>query len=131
MPDQTISREALENVLFLALQRPAMKWGVPIVGLMVNLVVSFLSAAWIADLVFGRLWYMFPWFACSAGAVHLLLRHASNRDHNMLRTKKLWLETKARSSLKEKWGGSSIAALPTRWPNRATDFAISLDQIDG
>lgn len=129
MPDQTDNRAALEDMLFLALQRPAMKWGVPIVGLMVNLTVSFISGAW-AGLLMGHNWYMFPWFVCVAGAVHLLLRHASNRDHNLLRCKSLWIETKGKSSLKEWWGGSSLSPLPTRWPTRASDFAINLDGTD-
>jgi type IV secretory pathway VirB3-like protein len=42
----TASRAALEDVVFLALQRPAMLLGCPTEGVMVNLAVSVPAGGW-------------------------------------------------------------------------------------
>jgi type IV secretion system protein VirB3 len=110
-------RADLENMLFLALTRPAMRWGVPVKFFMGNLVGSFVTGAWIGRLLQHN-WYMFIWFVVWAALIHVLLREFSNRDHNLLNCWGLWLLMRGQQSLSNSWGGPSLAPLPT-WQPRA------------
>jgi type IV secretion system protein VirB3 len=110
-------RADLENTLFLALTRPAMRWGVPVKGFTINLVSSLVTGAWIGRILQHN-WYMFVWFVVVAGLMHVLLREASNRDHNLLNCWGLWLLLRGQQSLSNTWGGPSLAPLPS-WQPRA------------
>lgn len=120
-----ISREELEDICFLALRRPAMKWGVPNVGLMVNLVVAVVTGAWFG-LIIGHRWMMFPWAICIGGSVHVLMMHACNRDPHLFTKRIIWLNTKAKSSLENHFGGSTLSPILTKPPRKAVDYPISL-----
>lgn len=118
----------LEDILFLALCRPAMKFGVPVVGLLINLSGSVMFAAWAGLVVNFSLLYGALLFV----AVHFIMRLLVERDHNMFRIKLLWVETKGRSlAAFEVWGGSTLTPLTRRWPRKPADLPISIGWDDG
>jgi type IV secretion system protein VirB3 len=117
-----------EDCLYLALTRPAMRAGCPVVGLMLNLSGSVLFAAWAGLLVRFSLFYGLALFV----VVHFVMRILVERDHNIFRIKLLWMETKGRSlAAFELWGGSTLTPLTSRWPRKAADLPISIGWDDG
>jgi type IV secretion system protein VirB3 len=114
--------KASEDILFLALTRPAMLWGVPAVGCLLNISCSMIAGAWL-----GMGSYMIlVWWVVLIAPIHLTMRVLTAIDHNAFRTKMLWLETKASSAASQRWGGSSLSPLPTRWPTKAREIPISV-----
>lgn len=125
MPDR---EPTYEDILFVALLRPATKFGVPTVGILMNLVGSVLFGAWAGLVVRFSLLYAVAVF----GVVHFLMRHLTDKDHNMFRIKMLWMETKGRSIASfELWGGSTLTPLPSRWPRKAVDLPVNIGWDDG
>lgn len=119
--DMAARRMALQDTLFLALTRPAMMFGVPAVGLMINLCGSLILSSWVG---MGT-WHIMVYFLVLAPSIHMVMRFAVAKDHNIFRTKILSLETKGRSSDSEEWGGSALTPLPSHWPTKASDIPIS------
>lgn len=95
---------------FLALTRPPMKWGVPYEGFVANVVCSFFVGLWLGSPLY--------WPICVA--IHLPMRVLASHDHNFFRIRRLWLQTQGAAVGSDKWGGSSLAALPA-WPSRTGD----------
>lgn len=122
MADVPDDRGMLEDTLFLALTRPAMMWGVPAVGCLVNVTGSIIVGSWLG---IGS-WRVLAWIAFLMPSVHFAMRWAAAKDHNLFRTKLLYLETKGRSGGTALWGGSTLAPLPVRWPRRAADLPLSV-----
>lgn len=127
MTDRLSERAALEDTLFLALTRPAMMWGVPSVGCLLNVTGSIIVGSWLG---IGS-WRVLAWIAFLMPSVHFAMRWAAARDHNLFRTKLLYLETKGRSGGTALWGGSSLTPLPGRWPRRAAELPISIGADTG
>lgn len=115
-------RAALEDTLFLALQRPAMFLGVPAEGLLWNVTGSILASAWIAR---GGL-SLFAWVIILPVLVHLVMKFLVSRDYNMFAILRVYIETKGQARHKDLWGGSSIAPLPARKATKAGNFDVSL-----
>ena len=109
------------DTCFIALTRPAMKWGVPLEGFLVNLCVTFLFSAWFNHLAPPPAW----WIGIGV-PVHFVMRYATSVDYNFFRVWRLFVETKGRSLATEEWGGSSLSPLPARWPRQARELAISV-----
>jgi type IV secretion system protein VirB3 len=92
-------RDLTEATLFVALTRPAMKWGVPYIAYLYNL---FGSAA------FGILMGAPPYMLVGL-IIHYVMREMTKRDHNLWRQWWLWLNTKAKTV-----DGSPLSPLPWR-----------------
>jgi len=116
----TAPRAALENVVFLALQRPAMLLGCPTEGVMVNLAVSVPAGGWFA---MGSL-YIFLYWIVMIPTIHLVLRAGVSRDYNWFRTKRLGINTKGYGTVT--WGGSSVTPIPPGMPNSAKELPFAL-----
>jgi len=112
-----------DDMLFLALTRPAMKWGVPAVGCMLNISGSMIVGAWLGV---GNGLMILMWWSALIVPIHLLMRYAVSRDHNFFRVWLLWLETKGGSVGSDIWGGATLSPLPVRWPRKAKDLPISV-----
>src|SRR6202034_3081397 len=97
---------ALEDIVFLALQRPAMMLGVPAEGLMINLVGSIITGAWIGVGSWRELLYM----GILIPVVHLIMKIGAARDHNWFSTIGLWVETDGFNTVT--WGGSTVTPIP-------------------
>jgi type IV secretion system protein VirB3 len=122
LDDIEARRAALEDTLFLALCRPSMMLGVPSVGLMLNVTGSIIVSAWIG---MGS-WRILMWMVILMPTVHLIMRFAVAKDHNLFRTKLLMIETKGRSGFDNFWGGSSVTPIPAVWPRKSRDLNISV-----
>jgi type IV secretion system protein VirB3 len=90
------------DTLFLALTRPAMKWGVPWEGFYINTVGT----------VFGGMILGSPLYWAAWPVIHLVMRAAVARDHNRFRIWRLWLETK--TGALEQFGAAVLASAVTR-----------------
>jgi type IV secretion system protein VirB3 len=115
-------RAALEDTLFLALTRPAMMLGVPSVGLMLNVCGSIVVSSWLG---MGS-WHILAWMVALMPTVHFLMKWAVAKDHNLFRTKILFVETKGQSTLNGNWGGSTVTPIPAVWPSKSKDLDISV-----
>lgn len=110
-----------EDILFLALTRPAMKLGVPVVGFVFNICGSMILGAWLGV---GSWHILFYWLVLIP-SVHCALRALSAKDYYRFRAVALWVDTKARAMTSHLWGGSSLAPLPS-WPSRAREVSLSV-----
>ena len=90
------------DTLFLALTRPAMKWGVPWEGFFVITVGT----------VFGGMILGSPLYWLAWPAIHLAMRAAVARDHNRFRIWRLWLETKVGAV--DAFGVTALSSAATR-----------------
>jgi type IV secretion system protein VirB3 len=88
--------------LFLALTRPAMRWGVPFEALVLNGVLSFFVGLWLDN----------PFFWLIGIAIHFPMRIIASRDHNFFRVGRLWMTTKGQALRSASWGGSMLSPLP-------------------
>jgi len=118
-------RANIEDTLFVALLRPAMMFGVPATGCMLNVTGSIIVSSWLG---MGS-WHILAWMIVLLPSIHMLMRYAVSRDHNWFRTRLLFVETKGRSST-AMWGGSSLTPLPTRWPSKAVDMPVGIGSGD-
>ena len=92
-----------EDMLFLAVTRPALWLGVPIEA---ALPIAFIAI--LALILSGNpLYAMGPGIAAMAAA-RLVVRH----DIHAFRLMLLWVRTKGRSANRAHWGGSSYSPLP-------------------
>lgn len=90
--------EIEKDILFVALTRPAMKWGVPFEGFMANVILSF----------FAGLWGDNPFFWLTCIVVHFPMRVLASLDHNFFRVLRLWALTKLNSGGGD-WGGAMLS----------------------
>jgi len=128
MPDTVDERRMMQDTGFLALQRPAMIYGVPYIGCVLNLAINVDFGAWFG-LACGHRWWMFLWWVSVAPAIHLVMKGICNRDHHLFRIFQLWLQTKAASPTNGGFGGPSLAAFSTR--HKPDDFSVSLSWRNG
>jgi type IV secretion system protein VirB3 len=102
------------DTLFVACTRPAMKWGVPFEGFIMNAVVTSVVTVFIIHQPPGFL---------LAVVVHLALRELSRTDPHFFHRWRLWLKTKAKSATAAAWGGSKLQPTFTRtraWNGRTS-----------
>ncbi len=92
------------DLLFVALTRPPMKWGVPFIGLCWNTAITVVFAAGIWGNPTGFL--IWP-------AVHAVMRAKAAIDPHFFHLWTIWFRTKARSMTGHVWGGSRLQPSPT------------------
>ncbi len=102
-------QEIAPDPLFLACTRPAMKWGVPIIAFVMNMMASTLVLVFVKN----------PLYAAAFGVpLHYVFRILAGWDPNFFRILHLWMETKGRNLGSDLWGGSSVSPLPSRRSKR-------------
>lgn len=76
-----------KDMLFLAITRPATKWGVPAEGFIINCLGSFLLYLWVAHANIASVRGV---ITIAAGpAIHFVMRALMSIDHNMFRIVRL------------------------------------------
>jgi type IV secretion system protein VirB3 len=105
--------ERRKDTLFLACTRPAMFWGVPFEGFMLNFCMTFLLGLWLGS----------PAYWLLGVAIHFPMRVLTSIDHNFFRVWRLWLETKGAAIGSDLWGGSALVALPSKPRRRASEVS--------
>lgn len=110
-----VSDHSRSEVLFLALTRPALVWGVPFEALALNSGLTFFAGMVLQGHTIWRSPIMF-WLA--AIPVHLAMRRLTSWDFHWSRTLLLWAQTTAA-------GRPSLESLPTEQPRLAKDCASS------
>lgn len=99
-----------KDMLFLALTRPPMTFGVPFEGFIANIVLSFFFGLWLGNPLL--------WLICVA--IHFPMRAIASVDHNFFRVGRLWMQTKGQSLRSDAWGGSMLSPMPSQ-PSRSHD----------
>jgi type IV secretory pathway VirB3-like protein len=109
------------DTLYVATTRPAMKFGVPIEGLFINGVFTYLAYIWIGH---GNIYRM---AACVLifPILHMPMRVLTSIDHNIFRILRLSLENGISFPTKG-WGGTLLHALPHRLPKSEREVAGSV-----
>jgi type IV secretion system protein VirB3 len=102
--------ELSRDTLYLACTRPAMKWGVPIEGYVLNV-----GLTWIFGMALGSPLYWAAFFP-----VHLVMRALANKNPNFFRELRLWLETKGSNIT------GTLNALPVGRPRKAAEVASAV-----
>lgn len=102
--------------LFLACTRPAMRYGVPHEGFMLNVLGSFFFG-----LVMGSplYWGVFV-------VLHFPMRALTNWDHNFFRVLRLWAATKGAGMGADLYGGSALAPLPSSRARKGSEIPSSV-----
>ena len=88
-----------EATLFVALTRPAMKWGVPYIAYLWNLFGT----------VFVSILLGSPVYYGTGVIIHYVMKAVTRRDHYLWRQWLLWLQTKAKTQ-----DGAPLSPLPWR-----------------
>jgi type IV secretion system protein VirB3 len=104
------------ETLFVAITRPAMKFGVPFEAFVMNFVLSFFVGLWGDN--------PFYWLICIV--IHFPMRIIASDDHNFFRVWRLWLMTKGSSVGGDRWGGSMLSPLPDRPGRSVKELASSV-----
>ena len=84
------------EILFLALTRPALTWGVPFEALAANIMLSFFAGA---ELSAPTIWRSPMMFWAMSIPIHLALRQLTAWDYHWCRAIRLWALTLGRPSL--------------------------------
>src|ERR1700722_7501400 len=92
------------DTLYVAMTRPAVRWGVPLEGLAVNIAFTVL----VTCLFIGRP----PGFAIGF-ILYFVMRELTRHDPHFFRRWFLWYETKFRSQTRGQWGGSRLQSAPS------------------
>jgi type IV secretion system protein VirB3 len=105
------------DTLYVAMTRPAMRWGVPLEGLVVNIVFTLL----VTCVFIGRP----PGFAIGF-VIHFIMREWTRHDPHFFRRWRLWYETKFRSQTRGQWGGSRLQP-SSSFVRQSSDVRSSID----
>lgn len=84
------------DILYLALTRPALKWGCPVEGVFLNILVCFLAGTFLQAPTIWRSPMMF-WLAVVP--IHFVMQRRTARDYHWARTLRLWLLSAAHPTL--------------------------------
>ena len=87
---------AEREILYLALTRPALVLGVPIEGLVINVVACFITGA---ELQAPTIWRSPMMFWAAAIPIHYVLRFLTGRNYHWAREFRLWAMTVLRPTL--------------------------------
>jgi len=87
---------ANREILYLALTRPALWYGVPIEALALNMFVCFFAGA---ELSAPTIWRCPVWFWAASVPIHFGLRRLTGWNYHWARECRLWLVTFWRPSL--------------------------------
>ena len=102
------------EILFLALTRPALVWGVPLEGLALNVFGCFTAGLYLQAPTIWRSPVMF-WAAVIP--LHFAMRWATSFDYHWPRTLKLWAL---------KTGHHTLPSLATKPPRHGEELASSV-----
>jgi type IV secretory pathway VirB3-like protein len=75
------------EMLYLALTRPALTWGVPFEALALNITVTFIAGL---ELSAPTIWRSPIMFWAAAAPLHMALRRLTSWDYHWFRTLRLW-----------------------------------------
>jgi type IV secretory pathway VirB3-like protein len=78
---------AERDILYLALTRPALMWGVPVEGMIINATGCFIAGAYLQAPTIWRSPFMF-WLG--SVPIHYVLRWVTAKDFHWARTMLLW-----------------------------------------
>jgi type IV secretion system protein VirB3 len=95
-----------QDILFLILTRPPLRWGVPFEALICNGVLTFFIGLWLGS----------PLYWLIGVVIHFPMRVIASKDHNFFRVYRLWLMAKKEAVRTSLWGGSMLSPLPTGLP---------------
>jgi type IV secretion system protein VirB3 len=107
------------SVLFLALTRPAMIWGVPVEAFYANTFVTFMVGMCIAGFGERSLWRSPFMFWLAGIPIHLMIRRLISWDYHGFRTILLWLETTGLA-------GATLETLASRRARSGKDIPSSV-----
>lgn len=99
------------DTLFLALTRPALRWGVPFEALLLNGMGSFFIGLWLGN----------PCYWIIGVILHFPMRVISAHDPNFFRIGRLWMTTKGRNGSGVLWGGSMLSPMSDQRPTKSTE----------
>lgn len=103
------------EVLFLALCRPSVVWGVPLEGLAINVMVVFFAGLELSGPTVWRSPFMF-W---AAGVpIHMIMQRLTSFDYHWFRTIRIWALTTGT-------GRTTLESLPTQRARSAMECASS------
>ena len=103
------------EILYLALTRPALTWGVPFEALALNIMVTFVAGL---ELSAPTVWRSPVVFWAAAIPIHFGLRRLTSWDYHWFRTVRLWALTGCSRR-------SSLESLPTQPPRAGREVASS------
>ena len=103
------------EVLFLALCRPALTWGVPFEALALNVMVTFAAGL---ELSAPTIWRSPIMFWAAAVPIHMVLQRLTSWDYHWFRTVRLWVLTVCT-------GGTTLESLPTQRARSGREVASS------
>ena len=92
------------EVLFLALCRPALTWGVPFEAVALNVMVTFAAGL---ELSAPTIWRSPILFWAAAVPIHMVLQRLTSWDYHWFRTVRLWVLTVCT-------GHTTLESLPTQ-----------------
>lgn len=104
------------DTLYVAMTRPALRWGVPLEGVIINVAFTVM----VTCVFIGRP----PGFAIGF-VIHFVLREMTRRDPHFFRRWYLWFQTKFRSETRGMWGGSRLQSAPS-FTRKSTDIRSSI-----
>jgi type IV secretory pathway VirB3-like protein len=102
------------EMLYLALTRPALTWGVPFEALALNVMVTFAAGL---ELSAPTVWRSPVLFWAAAVPIHLGLRRLTSWDYHWFRTVRLWGLTA--------FAGRTLESLPTQGARSGREVASS------
>ena len=103
------------EVLFLALCRPALTWGVPFEALALNVMVTFAAGL---ELSAPTIWRSPIMFWAAAVPIHMVLQRLTSWDYHWFRTVRLWVLTVCT-------GRTTLESLPTQRARSSREVASS------
>lgn len=103
------------EVLFLALCRPALTWGVPFEALALNVMVTFAAGL---ELSAPTIWRSPILFWAAAVPIHMVLQRLTSWDYHWFRTVRLWVLTASP-------GRTTLESLPTLSARSGREVASS------
>jgi type IV secretion system protein VirB3 len=105
-----------KDILYLACTRPALKFGVPFEGFVVNM-----CGTLIIGMILGS-----PLYWVIGIAIHFPMRIITDIDHNFFRIWRLWFGTKGAAIGGDLWGGSALSPLPVGLPRKAKELVSAI-----
>ena len=111
-----MSEFSRSEMLFVAMTRPALVWGVPFEGLAANVLLTFAAGLELSGPTIWRSPFMF-WLA--GLPIHYAMQRLTSFDYHWFRTVRLWAQTTGT-------GRTTLESLPTQRPRSIKDIASSV-----
>ena len=111
-----MSEYSRAEMLFVAMTRPALVWGVPFEGLAANVLLTFAAGLELQGPTIWRSPFMF-WLA--GLPIHFLMQRLTSHDYHWFRTIRIWALTTGT-------GRTTLESLPTQRARSAKEIASSV-----